>query len=257
MLAPSQAVAPVVDRPPPPPLLASNSLFLDFDGTLVELAERPDGVIVGADLLALLDRLMTALDGRLAIVSGRSIRQLDALLGPAAAAITLAGSHGAERRTPTEGYVAADGAASLHDVAQRFEAFAEAHPGVIVEVKSHGVALHYRLAPEREPAALGLAARIAADAGLILQHGKMMAEARVAGDKGAALAALMQLPGFAGSTPFFCGDDVTDEDGFIAARALGGGGILIGDPRDTAASWRLPGVAALHRWLTTSLSELL
>jgi len=236
------------DLPPPPDgLLAGASLFLDFDGTLVDIAPSPDDVVVDAALLQLLAGLAQRLE--VAVVSGRSIAQLDALLGPLVDRLALSGSHGSEHRF--------DGAAerpprpaSLDTVATRMRDAAAAHAGTIVEPKTFGVALHYRLAPAFATEARSLADALAAELGLAVQTGKMMVEVRLPGsDKGGAIARLMRRPAMAGTRPVFIGDDVTDESGFVAANALGGAGILVGEPRATAAGFRLPHPAAVRRWL--------
>lgn len=234
---------------PPRTLLESASLFLDFDGTLVEIADRPDAVAVDAALADLLVSLGQRLGGRVAVVSGRSIAQLDALLGPVAQTLALSGSHGCEHRW--HGITAHPvRPGSLDDVAEAMRAAAEGHDGVIVEEKSFGVALHYRLDPGFEPEALLLAERLAARHELATQHGKMMVELRVPGsDKGVAVARLMQRPDMAGTIPVFIGDDLTDESAFAAARAGGGHGILVGTARGTQAEYGLPDPAAVRDWL--------
>jgi trehalose 6-phosphate phosphatase len=235
---------------PPPPLsrLAPAALFLDFDGTLVELADAPGAIAVPAGLAPLLDRLAARLDGRLAIVSGRSLDDLRSHLGGAAA--VLSGSHGAElhyadgRRIPVS---IPPGLAAARDEIRRFAAVDE---GLLVEDKPAGVALHYRLAPEREAEAGAFLAKLAARSGLVLQRGKMVAELRPEGtDKGVALRRLMGEPPFAGARPVFVGDDLTDEDAFRAAGSLGGEGVLVGPARPSAARWRLDNVAAVTGWL--------
>lgn len=234
---------------PPPTLLESASVFLDFDGTLVDIADRPDQVAVDPALTDLLSGLARRLGGRVAIVSGRSIAQLDALLGPVAQTLALSGSHGCEHRWHgiTAHPVRPD---SLTDVAEAMQAAAEGLDGVIIEDKSFGVALHYRLDPGFEPQALLLAERLAARHELATQHGKMMVELRVPGsDKGVAVARLMQRPEMAGTTPIFIGDDLTDESAFAAARAGGGHGILVGAAHKTMAQYGLPDPAAVRAWL--------
>lgn len=240
--------------PPPLDLLSTASLFLDFDGTLVELIDRPDRVRADADLQHLLLRLGDALPGRVAIVSGRSIEQLDLMLGEAARHLALAGSHGAEFRV--EGEIAqAAVPAALPAITAEMDAFAAARPGVLVERKTLGAGLHYRAAPEHEADALALAGRLAQEHGLHLQPGKMMAEVRTDGDKGRAVTRLVQGAAMAGTIPLVFGDDLTDEAGFRAAAELGGAGVLVGDPRDTAASYALPDVAAVRRWLAQGLER--
>ncbi len=239
--------------PPPPALLDGASLFIDFDGPLVDLADHPGGVVVDEELRALVMHLHDCSGGRVAIISGRSIEQLDALLGPVAQQIGLSGSHGCEHRwngisarpfPPPE----------LEIVAHRMKAFAHRHPGTLVEEKSFGVALHYRMAPQAEAAALILGADLAKKFGLYLQKGKMVVELRPAGgDKGGALRRLMARAPMAGTRPLFLGDDVTDEAGFAAASALGGAGILVGPQRPTAAAYRLADPTAARAWLGEAL----
>lgn len=233
--------------PPPVPDPSGTSLFLDVDGTLVAIAPRPDAVVVEAGLGDLLGRLGAAMPGRVALVSGRSVAQLDGMLGEHAQALAVAGSHGAERRTPEAGHLRPDRSDALDAAAAELRAFADLHD-LVFEAKSLGAALHYRLRPEREAAASAMAEQVAATHGLTLQRGKMMVEVRLPGDKGGAIRALIEAEAMAGTRPWFLGDDVTDEDGFVAAAALGGAGVLVGPPRPTAARYRLD-VAAVHGWL--------
>jgi trehalose 6-phosphate phosphatase len=235
---------------PPPPLsrLAPAALFLDFDGTLVELADAPDAIAVPLGLKPLLDRLAERLEGRLAIVSGRAIDDLQRHLGPSAA--VLSGSHGAELRYADGRCVPVSAPAGLAGAREEIRRFAAGTTGLLVEDKPTGVALHFRLAPEREPAVGAFLEDLAGRSGLALQHGKMVAELRPEGaDKGAALRGLMAEPPFAGARPVFVGDDLTDEHAFAAAASLGGEGVLVGAPRPSAARWRLAGVAEVTSWL--------
>nr|WP_277998527.1 trehalose-phosphatase [Sphingomonas liriopis] len=231
------------------------ALFLDFDGTLVELEAHPEAVAVDARLAALIARLTQALDGRVAIVSGRPVNGIRALFGDPPFAIS--GSHGLEVVWPDGRETRAERPAALDRIVASMKAFATATPGVLVEEKPLGAALHYRAVPAAEQAAHALATRLAADAALHLQTGKMMVEVRVPGaDKGTALAALMDSPALAGRRPVFLGDDDTDEPAMVAARALGGAGVLIGAPRPTAALWRLAGVADTLNWLDAATESL-
>ncbi|MEH3100027.1 trehalose-phosphatase [Sphingomonas adhaesiva] len=236
--------------PPPPDLLAGASLFLDFDGTLVEIADSPDAVEVAARVPALLQRLARALDGRVAIVTGRPVAEVRALLAPAA--WPVAGSHGLEIAQVDGTVTAPDRPPALDAALDAAHTLARRHPGLLVEDKPFGVGLHYRRAPEAGEEAAALADDLAAAHDLVVQHGKMVVELRVKGrDKGAAVDLLMAEPARRDTRPVFMGDDVTDEAGFRAARALGGAGVLVGAPRDTAAGYRVDDVAAALAWLDT------
>ena len=236
------------DRAPPLSLLDGAALFLDFDGTLVELAETPDSIRVPGALRALLDRLSRKLEGRLAIVSGRAIADLDLYVGTAG--ISVAGSHGLELRAPDGRVTQPPPVAALEDARIEVASFAVGREGLLVEEKPASVALHYRRAPALEGEVAAFMAGLAERTGLAVQAGKMVAELRPPGPtKGDAVVALMAEPAFEGARPVVVGDDITDEDAFEAAVRLGGDGVLVGPPRATAARWRLDDVEAVSRWL--------
>lgn len=240
--------------PPPHQLLAQASLFLDLDGTLIEIAARPDAVQVDAGLIQLLDGLSRRLDGRVVVVSGRPAADLHRLLGPARVAI--AGSHGAERQLPA-GHLQTPAPAGLPDhVLTQLTGLASRHPGVLIEVKPFGVALHYRLAPDSAGACLAAAGKIAAAEGFLLQPGKQVIELKFHPiSKGDAVRAFMSSPPLSAGRPLFIGDDLTDEAGFAATAALGGAGILVGPPRPTEASYRLADVASALQWLGQAMAD--
>jgi trehalose 6-phosphate phosphatase len=234
--------------PPPPDLLRDAALFLDFDGTLVELAETPDAIRVSPNLIPLLRRLQARLHSRLAVVSGRSIGTLQTYLP--LDDLAMAGSHGLELRLGDGSRVPLHPPLGLDEVRSEVRAFAGGRDGLLVEDKPAGVALHYRRAPdEAEPAAAFMTA-LGERRDLVVQHGHMVVELRPAGaDKGDALRALIGQPAFVGARPVFIGDDLTDENAFQAAAALGGAGILVGPERETAALYRLASVAAVYEYL--------
>ena len=228
-------------------MLTGAALFLDFDGTLAPIAATPDGVVVDGDLLTLLGELRDVLQGRLAIVSGRSIVTLRDL---GFADFLLAGTHGLEFAQPGEQVEAAPRRPAVDDAEAAFHSFAEDKPGILVERKSISVGLHFRGAPQWGEQAGALASDLAAKLGLAVQPGKMLFELRPGGaDKGSAVHTLMARTPMAGGRPLFIGDDVTDEEGFAAAAELGGAGILVGPPRTTLAAFSLEQVAAVRHYL--------
>lgn len=239
---------------PPAALLRNASLFLDFDGTLVALAARPDLVAVDARLAALIARLTERLDGRVAVISGRSVDGIAALFG--SLPLTIAGSHGTEVRWRDGTVSVPERPAALDRIHAIMTEVAHATPGLLVETKTLGEALHYRGAPHMEAAAHALAGKLADETGLHLQTGKMMVELRVGGaDKGSALRQLMQRAPMAGHRPVFLGDDDTDEPAMAAAAALGGAGIFVGDPRPSSALYGLHDVADTLAWLETACEQ--
>ncbi len=227
--------------------LRSTALFLDFDGTLADLAPQPESVRLADDLVPLLQLLFGHLGGALAIVSGRRLIDLDEFLRPLK--LPSAAEHGAQRRlaggqqlnmTPPDLQHAIKAASTL----------AMEHPLLRVEIKIAAVALHYRHAPELEMHCLQVMSEaVAASTGVELLSGKYVFEIKPAGvSKGTAIAAFMLQPPFAGRVPLFSGDDVTDEAGFAAVQSMGGAGVKVGDG-ETVAHYRCASPAALRQWL--------
>ncbi|UPT64830.1 MAG: trehalose-phosphatase [Hyphomonadaceae bacterium JAD_PAG50586_4] len=244
------------DLTPAPPLdVRQHALFLDFDGTLVEIADRPHDVIVTDTLRALLTDLHSATASALALISGRTIADMESLLGEQFAHI--AGVHGHEMKFGDEvrrdeaAHSPIPFAAAEIRVLQRNEQMP-----ALVEDKGASLALHYRHAPHAEQQVRRIALDIAARRGLRVLEGKMVIEL-IAGPhtKGDALMNFMRTPPFAARTPIMIGDDVTDEHGFRAARAAGGFGILVGPPRPTDATHCLADPAAVHAWLQAGLTR--
>lgn len=239
---------PASHLPPPPVRLARPALFLDMDGVLAPLAATPDAVVPHPERTAALRAVAERLDGRVAIISGRTIAEIDRIAEASAA--SASGVHGLERRRADGSLHRAEAAPAVRDVVAAFEDFALTRPGIIVEDKAVSAGLHYRGAPAEAGAALALAQDLADQTGLTMQAGNLVVELKTPGtSKGTALTAFMQETPFAGAVPVMLGDDLTDEDGFRAARALGGFGVLVGPPRETAASYGLPDVNAVLAWL--------
>jgi trehalose 6-phosphate phosphatase len=233
---------------PPAELLSGASLFLDFDGTLVDIAVRPDAVVVSERVRDLIGVLLQRMDGRVTIMSGRDEAKLRGLLR--LPSLAIAGSHGLQLHWPDGRAITAQRPAALDAVLAEMADFAAGQPGILIEDKPLGAALHYRQQPEAEAACRDLARHLAERHGLRLQTGKMVVELRAPGaDKGSALDRLMGEPGLAGTRPVFIGDDDTDEPAFLAAAAHGGCGILVGLERPSAARYRLENVAAALDWL--------
>jgi len=233
-----------------PLLTTAHALFLDFDGTLTELAPRPEAVRIASGLVPTLSSLYTHLDGALAIVTGRPEADIDGFLAPLH--LPLASEHGAQYRL-TDTSLPAVHAPDLEPVLQAACALAERHPGLLVERKRASVALHYRLAPHLEAHCHDvLAAAMQHVAGVELLRGKCVFEVKPRGvHKGQAIIDFMTQEPFAGRIPVFVGDDVTDEAGFAAVNALGGWGIKVGEG-PTMAQHRCMTPAALRGWLSAA-----
>jgi len=213
----------------------SCALFLDFDGTMVDIAPQPDAVHVPEPLLAVLEQLHAYLHGAVAVISGRPIAQIDAYLEPVKLAV--AGVHGAERRD-VEGKVHLLNTHPLDHVEEAACGLAALHPGLLVENKRGSLALHYRQSPELEGVCVtAMQQAVQESPGLTLLRGKMVVEAKPGGaSKGRAIEDFLAEPPFAGRTPVFIGDDVTDEVGFSTVQRLGGLGIKVGEGATVA--WR-------------------
>jgi trehalose 6-phosphate phosphatase len=211
------------------PAPSQAALFLDLDGTLLDIAPAPDQVTVPPNLLSNLLAVRRLVGSALAVVSGRPIAQLDALLPGVPYAV--AGEHGgAIRYAPGQAPVRpALPTAPAHWRAEA-ERLAASMPGVMVEEKHHGFVLHYRAAPAAgTPLRLALEALLASSADHFALLPALMAwEVRPIGaDKGTAVESLMRSPPFASRTPIFIGDDITDEDGMRASVARGGLGLRV------------------------------
>ncbi len=235
---------------PPPPLLAElerPALFLDFDGTLVDIAASPDAIAVPERLAERIVALRIRLEGRMALVSGRGLADLERHLG--AMDWCRAGSHGVDCRRADGTSLGSQPAPLPVPAVVALMAFAEER-GLRYEAKAHGGALHYREVPEAGGPARVFAERLAERHGLEVKAGKSVVElVRPGADKGGAVRVFMREPDFAHALPIFVGDDLTDEDGFAAADALGGFGVIVGDRLDTCARHRLKGVREVYKWL--------
>jgi trehalose 6-phosphate phosphatase len=244
-----------------PRITTASAVFLDFDGTLADLMPTPEDVRVSSDTWTSLAAQQKALDGALAIVTGRAIEDLDRMLTPLR--LTAAGMHGAEMRLSDDiggrgeivesRYIRPETKAALSGVARALGPLVSLHRGLRLETKSLALTLHYRGAPEH--AALCWQAAVAATRSvesLEVRPGKMVVEIvpRVA-HKGAAIRYFMAQAPFAGRTPMFAGDDAADEDAIAAVQALGGIGIRIVDDMHTptCAAYCVTSAEMVRAWI--------
>jgi trehalose 6-phosphate phosphatase len=212
------------------PPFARAALLLDLDGTLLDLAPTPDGVVVPAGLVDVLRTVFVGLGGALAIVTGRSIEAVDLLLGDVPFAVS--GEHGGVLRAgPGAPIERPDARAPPRAWIDRAAALEAEFPGSILELKARGFGVHFRLAPDSGHAIRdALSALVAGSADFELLHSAMLYEVRPRGiDKGTAVVSLMRRAPFLGRVPVFIGDDVTDEDGMGAARSMDGIGMRVQD----------------------------
>ncbi len=239
-----------------PPARAGHwAMFLDADGTLLDIAPTPDAVAVPASLIAALKRLSARLGGAVAIVSGRPISTLATLFGDIG--LTLVGQHGAEIAPPhADWQVPAPRGAAIERARQSAETAAARWPFLTFEDKGIVFALHYRDArAELAEIERIAAAVIAAGAGALeTVYGRRIVEFVPAGTgKGAAVERLMTRTPFSGRVPVFAGDDIADEAGFAAANRFGGLSIRTASPERrataTAARHHLAGPAAVRAWI--------
>lgn len=226
------------------------ALFLDVDGTLVEIAETPHSVRPDPDLPDILSDLKTALGGAVALVSGRPLNVLDGFFAPLV--LPAAGLHGLERRR-ADGHITrpVTPPAAMTAAREAMKEFANGQSGLLIEDKDLTIALHYRKAPALEKAVTAFAESLIArlDEGLVLQRGKMVVEIRPSGpDKGTVIESFMAEAPFIGRIPVFAGDDVTDENGFAAVNRLGGHSIRVGNGPSLAKK-RMANVKELISWL--------
>lgn len=229
--------------------LAKTALFFDFDGTLAQIIADPDRVCVTSGTHMALGRLDQATGGALAIISGRSIAQIDAMLDPLR--FPAAGVHGLERRNAAGKMMRETiEPAAEQRLARLVNAFVRERKGLLAEVKPGSIALHYRNHPELATDCHDFAESLVRNNDHItLVAGKMVVELKLSPrNKGDAIVDFMAEAPFYGRQPFFAGDDVTDEAGFVLVNALGGVSLKIG-PGKTAAHYRFEDRKVFALWL--------
>ncbi|HYJ39761.1 MAG TPA: trehalose-phosphatase [Steroidobacteraceae bacterium] len=227
------------------------ALFLDVDGTLLEIAATPQDVRVPAALRNTLQLAARREDGALALISGRTIAELDRLFAPLV--FPAAGQHGVETRD-AEGNVSLPNieAGQLDPAREVIRELIRHYKGLLLEDKGSALAVHFRQAPQHERAAMEVMGELANQLRdkFVLRDGKFVMELTPRGySKRGAIESFMRQPPFAGRIPLFIGDDVTDEEGFEAVNALGGYSVRVGDLAATAAKFRFSSVSAVVAWL--------
>jgi trehalose 6-phosphate phosphatase len=229
---------------------ASWAYFFDIDGTLVDIAPTPSEIHLARDLHAAILRLHTATDGALALISGRSIANIDSIFG--GVRLPVAGQHGLERRDHRGNITRHDAISEELQIARDgLDRAVTRHRGLMLEDKGLSLALHYRAAPALASFAHRIVRAIADEVGpdYTVLRGKRVVELKPSGrDKGVAVRDFMSEKPFKGRTPVFVGDDVGDEYGFAVVNELGGHSIKVGRGT-TRARWRLRDVRAVKAWL--------
>ncbi len=233
-----------------PRLPPGSGFFLDIDGTLLDIVERPQLVQIDDGLVGLLSELRDVAGGALALISGRSIAEIDRLFG--SGDFCVAGQHGAERR-------GIDGRTHRHQVPlaglrraqEALRGMVARHPELVLEDKGVNLAVHYRSAPDLGAPVHELVRRLAGELGddFEVQAGKMVIEIKPSGkDKGTAIAEFLEEAPFRGRFAVFIGDDLSDEFGFELINRVGGCSVKVGEG-GSAAQWRLRDASAVRGWL--------
>jgi trehalose 6-phosphate phosphatase len=226
------------------------ALFLDLDGTVLDITAVPTDVSAPAGLSATLYQLQQTLGGAVAILTGRKIEEVDRLLAPTR--LIAAGVHGAEVRLEPEGAIKAISASVPAPLVMAVERLAQSIPGVFVEHKGVAIAVHYRLVPAMEPV-LEAELRGLLDAHtnrLVLSRGRRVLELTPqTSSKATALERLMQEPPFRGRRPVMIGDDQPDEAALDIAVSLGGMGLKVAGEHFQGGGTYFTGPAQVRRWL--------
>ena len=234
-----------------PPASLDWCLFLDVDGTLIELTDSPLDTFADPALKNLLSAVAERLGGAVALVSGRSIDYLDALFAPLR--LPAAGLHGVERRKATGVMHGASFVDTQLDPARTaLAALVQAHPGTSIEDKGRTIAVHFRMAPHHEASVRQALIAIAKPLGsnYHIQDGNKVLEIKPRGfTKASAIKAFLHEPPFSGRRPVFVGDDLTDQDGFKTVEDQGGISIAVGDR--VRGQFRMENAAAVRDWLAS------
>lgn len=233
------------------------ALFLDVDGTILHFADTPNGVAPSRHVCRALRRLSVSLGGAVALISGRTIENLDRLFAPLR--LPTAGLHGLERRDAVGDLHVLGEVEALEHLRQPFADLAASTKGVMLEDKGRALAVHYRLAPDEAGSIRQQVEYLVhpSAGNLRIIHGNMVSEVKPRhADKGSAIHAFMGEAPFLGRVPVFVGDDVTDEDGFAAVNGFDGFAVRVGGGAETAARYLLADVDQVIAWLAALPSEI-
>ncbi|WP_369810158.1 trehalose-phosphatase [Bradyrhizobium sediminis] len=239
------------------PHLERSAILLDIDGTLLDLAPTPREVWVPPGLAETLNRLLERTSGALALVSGRSLNDIDLIFAPGQ--FPAVGGHGAEMRVTADSEAVATHAPPMDkELKRRLAAIARLSPGILLEDKGYSLALHYRLAPQAEQAIYEAVSLIRADlpnAPIEVLPGKCVCEIKHSGfTKASGVRELMTHGPFRGRRPLFIGDDVTDESVFAIMPDLDGLAFSVGRrAKGVAGHFDEPG--DVRQWLARLLDD--
>jgi trehalose 6-phosphate phosphatase len=228
---------------------AEYALFIDIDGTLLDMAPKPDEAVVPAGLVGTLTRLERRFGGAVALVTGRRVADADRFFAPLR--LVTSGVHGAEARTRPGGETALLAAPVPPGMLQAVHAIAEREPGILVEEKGAGVAVHYRNAPHMRPAIERDLGRIVGEwQDFAVRCGRKVLELVPRGhSKGTGLGSLMHLPAFSGRRPIMIGDDHGDEPAMRMAQCLGGFGLKVAGEHFDRSRADFDSAAGVRSWL--------
>lgn len=225
-------------------------MFLDIDGTLIDIASTPNDVVIPQNLSKILENVTLRLDGALAILTGRPIADVDILLAPLAP--VAAGIHGAEIRFFPSGDIANKARPVNARIEQAVQALSFQHPSVLIERKQQSIALHYRQAPEVAAHLESALLQILKDSenDLTIARGKQVLELVPKHiSKGSALEEIMGYSPFAEKQPIMIGDDISDQSAFAVARRLGGKGMKVAGEQFSRSESDFDGPSDVLAWL--------
>lgn len=235
--------------------LAECALFVDIDGTLLDMAPAPDAVVVPPGLVQTLSRLVKSFGGAVALSTGRRVADADKFFAPLR--LVTSGVHGTEARTQVGGDIAMLAAPVPEGLLQAVKDVARLSPGILVEEKGAGIAVHYRHAPEMRATIVAELERIAGQwDSFDLRSGRRVLDLiPKCCSKGTGLKSLMRLPAFHGRCPIMIGDDHGDEPAMLEAQRLGGIGLRVAGEHFSRKNADFDSAASVRRWLAALATQ--